>query len=55
MLPEDAEALPENVPLTMDYAPVNELLEQKISQSQGNGFSRRSPGKGMPPWKNTAA
>ena len=34
MLPEDAEALPENVPLTMDYAPVNELLEQKISQSR---------------------
>lgn len=28
------EALPENVPLTMDYAPVNELLEQKISQSR---------------------
>lgn len=34
LLPEDAEALPENAPLTMDYASVNELLEQKISQSR---------------------
>ncbi|MFR4416404.1 MAG: hypothetical protein ACLT8E_02825 [Akkermansia sp.] len=54
MSPEDAEALPENVPLTMDYAPVNELLEQKISQSR-EWLQQAFSGKGMPPWQNTAA
>ena len=34
MLPEDAEALPENMPLTMDYGSINEILEQEIARSR---------------------